>query len=176
MNTTERFSPAERKALEFAALKHKGQPRKGGADYIDHPLAVASYLLDKGYSGDYILTALFHDLLEDSDATEEEILELASSITLDAVKLMTKQKGADIGDYLAKIRENQVAFVVKVADRINNLRDAVLADLGFQEKYLKETEEFYLEFARESPFYEELFEAFLRLQEHHLSSEGEQND
>ena len=107
--------------------------------------------------------------MEDTDATEEEILELSSSITLDAVKLMTKSKGADIGDYLAKIRENQVAFIVKVADRINNLRDAVLADLEFQENYLKETEDFYLEFARKSPFYEDIVEAFLRLQEDHLS-------
>lgn len=165
MNSIQQFGPAEKRALEFAAIKHKGQTRQGGADYINHPIAVASYLIDKGYSGDYIFTALFHDLLEDSDTTEEEILELASSMTRDAVKLMTKRKGSDIADYLDKIQENEVAFIVKIADRINNLRDGILADLDFQKKYLKETEEFYLSFAAESPFYEDLYEAFLMLQE-----------
>ena len=61
-------------ALEFAKAKHKGQKRIGGDDYITHPIAVSEIVKNQGFDEIYQITALFHDLLEDTDATEEEIL------------------------------------------------------------------------------------------------------
>lgn len=61
-------------ALAFAAKKHEGQFRIGGLPYITHPVAVAGIVKEKGGDTDAVITALFHDLLEDTDATEEEIL------------------------------------------------------------------------------------------------------
>ena len=63
-----------KKAIEFASKKHKGQKRIGGDDYITHPIAVYEMVKEKGYGEDYLITALFHDLLEDTDAIESEIL------------------------------------------------------------------------------------------------------
>ena len=60
-------------ALTFATEKHKGQKRIGGNDYISHPLAVYEMVKKQGHGEDFQITALFHDLLEDTDATEEEI-------------------------------------------------------------------------------------------------------
>ena len=63
-----------KRAIEFATQKHKGQKRIGGNDYIYHPIAVYEMVKKQGYDEDFQITALFHDLLEDTNATEEEIL------------------------------------------------------------------------------------------------------
>ena len=77
---------------------------------------------------DYQLTALFHDLLEDTDATEEEIFDLGGARVLEAVRLLTKQEGYVMAEYVAGIRTNPIAFVVKAADRLHNLRTAFCTD------------------------------------------------
>jgi len=167
MEHDRKWSPNEEKVLAFARDKHAGQTRIGGEAYINHPKRVAEYLYDLKYRGKYTFTAFCHDLLEDTNTTEEEIFELGGRFTRDAVVLLTKQKGVDIADYLEKIKSNEVAYIVKVADRIDNLKDAVKADLGFIKQYLEETEEYYLDFAAESPFFEDLLYAYSSLGEHY---------
>ena len=94
-----------RKALEFAIKKHKGQKRIGGDDYITHPIAVAEIVKNQGLDESYQIAALFHDLLEDTDATEEEILKYGSEEILKAVKLLTKEKGYDMAEYIDAIKK-----------------------------------------------------------------------
>ena len=62
-----------KKHYEFAKEKHGTQKRIGGDPYITHPVAVADILKKEGYDIEYQIVALFHDLLEDTDATEDEI-------------------------------------------------------------------------------------------------------
>ncbi len=138
-------------ALEFATKKHKGQFRKGGAEYITHPVAVCEIVKNQGYGTDFQIAALFHDLLEDTDATEEEILFYGNETILEAVRLLTKEKGYEMSEYIAGIRKNEIAFAVKAADRLNNLRCAVVADEKFKRKYVLETVEWYLDFSPEIP-------------------------
>ena len=71
-------SKALQLALEFAKEKHKGQKRIGGDDYISHPMAVCETVRKRGFDESYQIAALFHDLLEDTDATEEEIIKYGS--------------------------------------------------------------------------------------------------
>ncbi len=138
-------------ALRFAAEKHKGQFRIGGAEYITHPMAVAEIVKRQGYGIDIQITALFHDLLEDTDATESEILKFGNEEILKAVKLLTKQKGYDMAEYVAGIRQNEMAFAVKAADRLHNLRCALVTDTEFKRKYIFETVDWYLDFSPEIP-------------------------
>lgn len=138
-------------ALRFAAEKHKGQFRIGGAEYITHPMAVAEIVKRQGYGIDIQITALFHDLLEDTDATESEILKFGNEEILKAVKLLTKQKGYDMAEYVAGIRQNEMAFAVKAADRLHNLRCALVTDTEFKRKYIFETVDWYLNFSPEIP-------------------------
>ena len=138
-------------ALDFATLKHKNQYRIGGDEYISHPVAVSRYLEDKGYGEDYLIAALFHDLLEDTDASEEEILRLSDERVLTAVKLMTKQKDYKMSVYICNIRKNPIAFAVKGADRLHNLKSAVAADKTFRQKYIEESKLWYYDFLPEIP-------------------------
>ena len=135
------------RAIEFASKKHEGQKRIGGKDYITHPIAVCGMLKEKGFSEDYQITALFHDLLEDTDATEEEILMYGNHNVLLAVKLLTKEKGCDMKSYIDGIKNNPIAFVVKGADRLHNLQCALETSEGFKRKYILETVEWYLDFS-----------------------------
>ena len=136
-----------RSAIEFARKKHKGQKRIGGDDYITHPIAVFEMVKEQGLNADFQITALFHDLLEDTDATEQEILEYGNQNVLTAVKLLTKEKGYDMKKYIEAIKNNQIAFVVKSADRLHNLQCAILTDVEFKRKYILETIDYYLDFS-----------------------------
>lgn len=170
---TSKFSPAEKKALELAARYHHGQKRIGGEDYITHPMEVADLLFHYQYRGKYVFTALCHDLLEDTEVSEQEIVDTCGRFTLEAVKLLTKpwkidpSVEVDMETYLAGIRKNEVAYPVKVADRTMNLWNAKVAGIAFQERYLKETEQYYLEFAKDSPLFGELVDAYETLKLDH---------
>lgn len=133
-------------ALEFATQKHKGQFRIGGDEYITHPVAVSEIVAQNGGDINCRITALFHDLLEDTDATEEEILAIGGEEVLRAVELLTKKKGYVMQDYVEGIKSNKTAFLVKAADRLHNLRCALVADTEFKRKYILETVDWYLDF------------------------------
>lgn len=138
-------------AAAFAARKHAGQTRIGGDPYISHPTAVAQYLQDWGFDLDYQIAGLFHDLLEDTDATEAEILALGGPEVLRAVKLLTKAPGYVMADYVAAIRKDPMARAVKAADRLHNLRCAQIASEDFKRRYVLETVDWYLDFCPEIP-------------------------
>lgn len=139
------------RAHEFAAEKHSGQFRIGGLPYITHPEAVAEILRQEGYGESYQITGLFHDLLEDTDATEAEIEALGGSEVLEAVKLLTKRKGYVMEEYVGAIRRNPIAFAVKAADRLHNLRSATVADADFKRRYILESIDWYMDFSPEIP-------------------------
>lgn len=138
-------------ALKFATLKHKGQFRKGGLPYITHPIAVAQKLQEKGYDEDYIISGLFHDLLEDTDATEEEIRNLGGDKVLEAVKLLTKTPGYIMEEYVANIEKNPIAKKVKAMDRLHNLECAVICSEDFKRRYILETIDYYIDWDDEIP-------------------------
>ena len=136
-------------ALEFAKRKHQGQRRIGGDDYITHPIAVCEIVKSQGFDKNYQITALFHDLLEDTDATEKEILKYGNQEILEAVNLLTKKKGYDMAEYINSIKQNPIAFAVKAADRLHNLQCAIITNEEFKRKYILETVDWYMDFSPE---------------------------
>lgn len=147
-------------SLLFAKEKHEGQTRIGGKPYISHPIEVARILEEKRFlDARYIKTALFHDLLEDTDASEEEIFFYGGKDVLTAVKILTKNKGYKMEVYIQDIRNNLIAKMVKLADRLHNLLSALVADEKFRKRYVKETEEFYLDLAKGTPFEDDISKA-----------------
>lgn len=71
--------------------------------------------------------------------------------TAKAVKLLTKQKGYVMADYIHGIKANPMAAAVKAADRLHNLQSAVIADEAFKRKYILESINWYLDFSPEIP-------------------------
>ena len=138
-----------KEALAFATQKHEGQTRRGGLAYVTHPIAVAEMMAKKGFGEDYIIAGLFHDLLEDTDATDEEILALSNEEVLVAVKLLTKQKDYVMSEYMAGIVANPIAREVKAADRLHNLSCAHECSEEFRVRYIKESIDWYLDLSPE---------------------------
>ena len=81
----------------------------------------------------------------------EEIRSIAGEEVLQAVKLLTKEKGYDMQTYVTRIRQNPIAYAVKGADRLHNLRTASCTSRHFRQKYITETETWYLSFRPDIP-------------------------
>ena len=107
--------------IEYIKEKHKGQTRKQGTPYYMHPLEVSNILHKKGFSIEYQIAGLFHDLLEDTNATYEELVEISNKEIANSVKLVTKEKDYVMSEYIDRIMKNDMARMVKLADRVHNL-------------------------------------------------------
>jgi (p)ppGpp synthase/HD superfamily hydrolase len=124
------------KALEVARKAHEGQKDKAGADYILHPLSVAGMLELEQEK----IVALLHDVVEDSDMTLSDLLEMGfEEEIVKAVGLLTKD-GTHYGEYLNRIKLNPLAREVKIADLRHNMDlsripDPTEKDLHRVEKY-----------------------------------------
>lgn len=132
------------KALSFATERHASQRRRDDSPYIYHVIRVAMYLGNQGHGVDYQIAGLFHDLLEDTDTTEDELRQFCSENVIRAVKLVTKTDGYDEEKYIEDILNNPIAKAVKNADRIDNLTDMTRqSDQEFIKRYIYDTETFY---------------------------------
>lgn len=149
--------------IEYIKEKHKNQKRKQGTPYYLHPVEVGKILKRKGFSKDYQIAGLFHDLLEDTDTTYEEILQISNNEIAETVKLVTKENGYKMQEYMERISKNDMAKMVKLADRIHNLSESYLASKEFQEKYIKETEEWFIDLAKGTVFEEDLRKCIINI-------------
>lgn len=126
-------------ALKIATEAHKGQVDKAGVPYINHPLTVAS-LVD---TEEEKIVALLHDTIEDTNITEQDLLNYGfSNKIVEAVKLLTHNKNVPYMDYIAKIKDNELARKVKIADLTHNsdlsrLKEITEKDKKRYEKYQK---------------------------------------
>jgi len=103
-------------AKEIATIAHTGQFDKAGKPYVNHLEAVASKL--KGAEEKTV--AWLHDVLEDTDYTEEQLTMFFSPKIVEAVVALTRQRGESYEDYLRRIARNPLAVQVKLADLENN--------------------------------------------------------
>lgn len=124
-------------ALRIAANAHEGQTDRAGKPYILHPLRVAMALS----SDDEIVTALLHDVMEDSDYGEEELSRAGIPChIMEALRLLTHDKAESYMDYVRRIKGNELARAVKIADLRHNsdlgrLPEITEKDVARAEKY-----------------------------------------
>ena len=143
------------RAVELAKQAHDGQLRKTGEPYIVHPLAVKKILEEWGMDEDTIIAGILHDTVEDTDLTLEDIRnEFGESVAflVDGVtKLSTARNGMrDIDTYLPATKDNFLrlmialgddirVLIIKLADRLHNLRTLSALPPDKQKKIAKET-------------------------------------
>ena len=108
------------KAYRFARDKHQGQKDKAGADYILHPMKVASAAAELGESS--IILALLHDVVEDTEVTLEDLTKqgFVNDEERDALGYLTHDDDKDYAAYIEQIGHNRLAKGVKIADLMHN--------------------------------------------------------
>ena len=153
MNTKD--SDRIKRAVEMAKKAHEGQFRKTGEPYIIHPMAVKKILEEWGMDEDTIIAGILHDTVEDTDLTladiKKEFGESVAFLVDGVTKLSNARAGMrDIDTYLPETRDNFLrlmialgddirVLIIKLADRLHNIRTLSALPPDKQKKIARET-------------------------------------
>lgn len=141
-------------AYEYAETMHSGQKRASGEPYFSHPCAVAEILIDLGLDAPTVAAAFLHDVVEDTQATEDdiqrkfgrEIMTLVDGVTkLDKIQFRThEEEDAENFRKIFVAMANDVrVIIIKLADRLHNMRSLNFLSMERQQRIAKETLEIY---------------------------------
>ena len=139
-----------KKAYYYAEELHKGQKRQSGEDYITHPLNVAYTLAEMYADTDTLCAALLHDTLEDTEITKEQIAidfnddvaNLVDGVTkISRMNFATKQEQnlANTRKIITSITNDVRIIIIKLADRLHNMRTLQFKSEFKQKENAKET-------------------------------------
>lgn len=138
------------KAYKFAAKMHKGQYRKTGEEYIVHPLFVAHILTSIRADKETLMAGLLHDVIEDTEITKEDLEKMFGDVVANLVDGVTKINNINVSTeneyltgYYKKIivgmSEDVRVIIIKLADRLHNMRTLYALDHDRQKRKAKET-------------------------------------
>lgn len=159
-NTVRAYNPGAnfaliRSAFDYAEAQHRGQNRKDGSPYITHPLAVAQIVAEELHlDSESIAAALLHDTIEDTDSTYEDVARLFSTTIADLVegvsKLTRVQATSKAEEQMENLRKMLLAMskdirviLIKVTDRLHNMRTMEYQSPEKQRQKSLETMEIY---------------------------------
>ena len=177
------------KAYNLANEKHKDQKRSSGEPYIIHPLNVAYILADIGLDESTISAALLHDVVEDTDVTDEQLRKTFGDEIADMVAGVTKlsniqfasveeQQAEDYRKMFLAMGKDIRVILIKLADRLHNMRTLKYLRRDRQIANAKETMELYAPLANRLGLYslkwelEDLSFKYLEPEEYHELVEG----
>ena len=143
------------RAAKLATLAHQGQKRDSGKPYVDHPLSVASLLVDWGMDLDSVLAGILHDVIEDTDIDPATIHQEFGDSVAQLVDGLTKVGHArsgmkHLGEYKPQTTDNLSklliatandirVIIVKLADRLHNLSELQYKSPAKQQKIARES-------------------------------------
>jgi GTP pyrophosphokinase len=140
------------RAYEVAERCHRGQMRRSGDPYIVHPLAVAAIIAELGLDEQTICAALLHDTVEDTSMTladvhrdfGEEIGKLVDGVTkLDKVRYGDQAEAETIRKMVVAMARDPKVLILKLADRLHNMRTIAWLPPDKQQRTAKQTLEIY---------------------------------
>lgn len=142
-------------AVDFATKAHEGQKRKSGEPYISHPLAVAGILIDWDLDADSVIAGVLHDTIEDTNANLNEIENLFGhdvAFLVDGVTKVSQARSGmqDLENYLPQTKDNLSklliavgqdvrVIIIKLADRLHNLKTLQYKSKEKQKKIARES-------------------------------------
>ena len=168
------------RAFKLSEEAHRGQLRASGEPFVSHPLAVAEILAEEGLAAPTLAAALLHDCVEDASISLEELSEAVGDEVAGLVDGVTKiQRAAPRGSkaraqrdtyrkLIVAATEDARVLVLKLADRLHNMRTISALPVARQQDIAKETLEVYAPLAMRlgmSKFREELEDLSFRLLE-----------
>ena len=159
-NTVREYNPGAdfkriRESYEFAKQHHGEQRRKSGELYITHPLAVAQIVAEELHlDSESIEAALLHDVIEDTDATYDDVAKLTSPTVADLVEGVSKltriQYATKEDEQMENLRKMLIAMskdirviLIKISDRLHNMRTMEYQTPAKQKQKSLETMEIY---------------------------------
>jgi GTP pyrophosphokinase len=142
------------KAFETARTAHSQQIRKSGEGYINHPLAVAKIVADIGLDETTVIAALLHDAVEDTEITVAdverdfgpEVAAIVDGVTkLERIRFDSKeeQQAATMRKMLVAMAKDLRVLIIKLADRLHNMRTIAAMPLEKQQRIASETLDIY---------------------------------
>lgn len=146
------------RAYDLAKDKHSGQMRKSGEPYIMHPVNVAYILTQLKADADTVCAGLLHDTLEDTKTTKEELCDLFNPTIADLVDGVTKirrihfqskreQNLANTRKILTSLTSDVRIIIIKLADRLHNMRTLEFHKVEKQQEIALETMEIFVPLA-----------------------------
>ena len=143
-----------RAAYDYAEKAHANQKRASGEPYFIHPLAVADILIDMGLDASTIAASLLHDTIEDTEVSAddikrefgEEVLELVSGVTkLSKIEFKSEEQeeAENFRKILVAMAKDIRVIIIKLADRLHNMRSLCYLSFERQQKMAKETLDIY---------------------------------
>lgn len=159
-----------KKAFFYASNAHSGQYRSSGDPYVSHPIAVAKILADFKMDGDCLTAAILHDVIEDSGIPKSylknefnvDVANLVDGVSkLDKISLTSKQEeqAENFQKMLLAMSKDIRVIVLKLADRLHNMRTLKYLNKDKQKRIATETLEIYAPIAHRlgmHQFYREL--------------------
>ncbi len=153
-----------REAYDFGAERHQGQKRVSGEPYITHPVAVADILADLKLDADTLVAAILHDVIEDTPTAKAEIVSIFGQVVADLVDGVSKldqiqfknRQEAQAESFrkmlFAMVRDIRV-IMVKLADRMHNMRTLGVMPPMKRRRIARETLEIYAPIAERLGLY-----------------------
>lgn len=152
------------KAYVYAATAHAGQTRLSGEPYLSHPLAVADTLAEMGFDESTVVAGLLHDTVEDTKATLEELDENFGEDVADIVDGVTKismipfenkeeAQAENIRKMILAMSHDMRVLMVKLADRLHNMRTLDFQKAHKQKGIAQETMDIYAPLANRLGLY-----------------------
>lgn len=135
------YTPLTRKAIQIAYEAHHGQADCSGIPYIFHPYHIAEQMDDEIT----ICIALLHDVMEDTQVTDEELSAIFPDEVMEPLRLLNHDHSVPYLDYIKRIKENPIALKVKLADIAHNMDESRIQEIGVPKERLEHWHEKYTE-------------------------------